>query len=727
LIDTPEHHGEVDMADSPRFRIGVDIGGTFTDCVVAERGNRTVAKAMTTHGSLTDGVLDALRVNAEQLGLTRSELLSATDMFVHGTTVATNAILTRAGARTGLITTRGHEDTLIMGKSFSKAAGLSERERAHAARLRKPEPIIPRELIRGVTERVDVDGQVIVPLQDEELVGAVRELLAEGVEAIAVSFLWSFANDAHERRAEELMANLGVDVFTTFSCELAPVLGEYERTATTALNAYIGPKMIGYLQSLESELQREGLASRMLVMQSSGGLTSVEDASIRPIMTLDSGPTGGVLGCLRLGELYDEPNVICTDVGGTSFDVGLIIGGEVTLDSQPIISQHVLNFPKVSVKSIGAGGGSIAWVDDFGLLRVGPQSAGSAPGPACYGRGGREPTVTDADLVLGYVDPDAFLGGRMRLDRELAMRALAGLGRRLGLEPEEVAMGIFRIINSHMADLIRTSTIERGHDPRDCILVAYGGAAPAHAVFYGDDINAKGIYVLADSTAFSAEGMLTCDVLHTAEISALAVSPVTEDAARQMTERFETLECRVLAQFADESIEPATVDVERTIGIKYRLQTHAVDIEVASGPLTVASLEGTVDRFTERYRQLYGQGSVLVDGAVEFEVHRVRGRCAIDSMPLRSPVAAADSPPEPTQERLACFEPSGFVPTSVFDGSSLLPGHVLMGPAIIERMGDSVVVPPGFEAIVDPYLTLRIGRSEGTRMVGATTTAEVGS
>jgi N-methylhydantoinase A len=463
----------------------------------------------------------------------------------------------------------------------------------------------------------------------------------------------------------------------------------------------------------------------MLVMQGSGGLTSGRDAARRPIMTLDSGPTGGVLGCLYLGQLYDEPNVICTDVGGTSFDVGMIVEREVSLDPDPIVSQYVLRFPKVSIKSIGAGGGSIAWVDSFGLLRVGPQSAGSVPGPACYGRGGTDATVTDADLVLGYLDADGFLGGRLRLDRDLAMKALARLAPPLGIEPEEVAVGMFRIINSHMADLIRTSTIERGHDPRECIVVAYGGAAPTHAVSYGSDIDAKGIYVLADSTAFSAEGMLTCDIVHTAEVSDFAVTPIDDAGLERMSGQFENLEVSVLAQFEDESVPATDVRLERTVGIQYRLQTHDVEVAVDPGPITRESLNRTIERFTVRYRQLYGEGSLLIGGVLEFGVHRVRGRVPIQPVELRSYDTATGAPASPRGERMAHFDGVGFIPTSVFDGTVLRPGHAIVGPAIVERMGDSVVIPPGFEAGVDSYLTLLIGRVQSSTSAGVTRLAGV--
>ena len=704
-----------------RYRIGVDIGGTFTDCVVAdERGGRTVSKAPSTPGSLQDGVLEAVGVNAEQLGIARPQLLAATDLFVHGTTQATNAMLTRTGARTGLITTKGHEDAIIIGKVYAKVAGLPERDLVHSSRLRKPDPIVPRSLIRGVTERVDRDGDVIVALQEDEVIEAIDSLLAAGVEAIAVSLLWSFVNDAHERRIKELLTERAPHLFTAYSHEVAPVLGEYERTATTAITAYVGPKVVGYLERLESQLREEGLAQPLLVMQASGGLTSVLDAAQRPIVTLDSGPTGGILGCQHLGRLYGESNVICTDVGGTSFDVGLILRGEVPLEVEPVVAQYSLRMPKVLVNSIGSGGGSIAWLDEGGLLRVGPQSAGSRPGPACYGNGGTEPTVTDADLVLGYLDPGSFLGGRMRLDRELALRALADLGARLGMEAEEVAVGVFRIINSQMADLIRKSTIEQGHDPRECVLVAYGGAGPTHAVFYGHEIGSKAIFVLADSTVFSAEGMLTCDVTHTAEASRVVSTPFTDESLAGLTARYTRLEQRVIDQFALEGAGPDEVSLARTLGVRFRQQVHTVEVAVDPGTLDAAAGERVLERFVERYGLLYGEGALLLGGGNEVELHRVVGTRPIE--PVAFPEhdsAGPDASAALKGERSAYFEPAGFTATAVYDGDALRAGNEIDGPAIIERMGDSVVVPPGFRAQVDRLLSIRLGAAAAAAANGA--------
>lgn len=710
------------------YRVAVDIGGTFTDCVVVGAdGDRSISKSLTTHAALSDGVLSAVAVNAEQLGITVQQLLEETSLFVHGTTVGTNAVLTRTGAKTGLITTKGHEDAMIIGKVYAKRAGLSERDLVHASGLNKPTPpIVPPERIRGIAERIDVEGDVLLELNESEAITAIEELVADGIESIAVSFLWSFVNPVHEQRLKELLAEHAPGVFVTASSDIAPVLGEYERTSTAVLNAYVGPKVAGYLDDLEARLRDSSLRRPLLVMQSSGGLTSVGDARERPIVTLDSGPTGGILGCDYLSDLYDEPNVICTDVGGTSFETGLILRGAVPLEPEPVVAQYSFRIPKVGVRSIGAGGGSIAWLDEGGLLRVGPQSAGSSPGPACYGQGGEQPTVTDADLILGYLDPDNFLGGRMSLDVDSARTALAKLGRELGQEPEEVALGIFRIINSHMADLIRKSTIEQGHDPRESILVAYGGAGPMHAVFYGRDIGAKATLVLADSSVFSAVGMLTCDMTHTAQVSQPFVSPFDAEDFRRISEHFRQLEARVIEQFSDEGVKDSGVALRRTITMRYQNQVHSLEIEAPSGELGEAAGAEIQKRFADGYGRLYGEASLYAAGALEFEGFRVAGTHAVEPTRFRQrETGGNDAAAAVRGERPVHFDESGPVTASIYDGSLLDVGNRVEGPAIIERMGDTVVIPPGFRAEVDPYLTLVLSAIEN--VPSAVAAAERGS
>lgn len=692
-----------------RFRVAVDIGGTFTDCVVvAEDGERMISKALTTHGALSDGVMEALGANAEQFGLSRAELLAATDTFVHGTTVATNALLTRRGVRIGLITTRGHEDNIIIGKVYSKRAGLTEREIVRSSRLAKPEPFIDPEHIVGVTERIDAAGEELVALNEADVVDAMQKLVAAGVEAIAVSTLWSFVNDSHERRIREIIAHEAPGLFVALSSEVSPALGEYERTVTTALTAYVGPIVSAYLRGLESRLRDEGMRRPLLVMQANGGLTSVSDASNRPIVTLDSGPTGGILGSQYLGELYGEQNVICTDVGGTSFEVGLVLRGRVPLDEDPVVSQFNLRVPKLTVRSIGAGGGSIAWIDAGGLMRVGPQSAGSRPGPACYGLGGTLPTVTDADLVLGYLDENAFLGGRMALRRDLAMKALAELGKSLGLEPEEAAAGIFRIINAQMADLIRKTTIEQGHDPRECILVSYGGAGPTHAAFYGKEIGAKTIMIPARSTAFSAEGMLTCDLVHSLQGARFLTTPFADEDLAALAEDLERLERAVVEQYESEQFDPSEVEIVRELGVRYHRQAHTVPVPIGSR-VDAGAMQELKGRFEQRYAELYGDESLLPTAGIELDTQRVTGRHALSKPPLTAlERTGSDGSHALTGHRPIYWEGSGYVETPLYDGNKLLAGDRFTGPAVIQRMGDSVVVPRGTDAVVDEYMSIRL-------------------
>jgi N-methylhydantoinase A len=361
--------------------------------------------------------------------------------------------------------------------------------------------------------------------------------------------------------------------------------------------------------------------------------------------------------------------------------------------------------PKVGVRSIGAGGGSVAWVDAGGLLRVGPQSAGSQPGPACYGLGGTQATVTDADLVLGYLDPEHFLGGRMALDRDLALRALARVGSELSMEPEDVAVGIFRIVNAHMADLIRKATIEQGHDPRDCILIAYGGAGPTHAAFYGRDTGAKAILVLPRSTAFSAEGMLTCDVVHTAQGARFMGAPFADDDFAVLTRDYERLEERVLAQFADAS----EVTLVREVGVRYRKQAHTLTAEVDPGSLDSTSARTIQERFERRYATVYGEGALLTSAGIELETQLVSGTRPIEPPPLVAhPLVEGDGSSAVRGTRMARFPRHGFVETAVLDGARLRAGEVVRGPAIVERMGDNVVIPDGFVAEIDRYLTMSL-------------------
>ena len=489
------------------------------------------------------------------MGLAVREVLSGCDAFIHGCTIGTNAIIERTGAKTAFITTKGHEDMLLIGKVNQKVSGLSELEIIHTSRLTKAEPpLVPRDLIFGVNERVIWNGQILIPLQIEELTKVVEEFRKREVESVAVCLLWSFMNPKHEQEIKKVLEDELPHVYCSLSSEISPTFGEYERATATVINSYIGPKAKNYLASLQAKVHSAGYTKPLLVMQCEGGTTYVEDAVRRAVLTVDSGPVGGVAGGKWLSRKYNKPNLICTDVGGTSFDVGLIYGGEPQLEDEPVVAKYRFRIPKVDVKSIGAGGGSIAWIDVAGVLRVGPQSAGAYPGPVCYGRGGQQPTVTDADLVLGYLNPDYFLGGTLKLDKSKAEEALDHLAKRMHKDVVATAHAIFKIMNAQMADLIRKCTVERGFDPRSFSLTAFGGAGPTHVAFYGADVGAESVYILPNATAFSAFGLLTSPITHYAMVSRRMGSPYSNRDCEELNNIISSLTRGVLSQFASEGI-----------------------------------------------------------------------------------------------------------------------------------------------------------------------------
>jgi N-methylhydantoinase A/oxoprolinase/acetone carboxylase beta subunit/N-methylhydantoinase B/oxoprolinase/acetone carboxylase alpha subunit len=688
------------------YNIAVDIGGTFTDCVIHDvEGDRIVAaKAPSLRQDLGAGVLDSVRAAAERLGAPVETVLASTERFIHGSTVATNAMIERDGATTAYVTTAGHEDTLAIGKIFQKRAGLSEREISHLNRLSMADPpLIARELVFGALERVDYRGRVVIALSDDEIAATVERVRAAGVDAVAICLLWSFLYPEHERRLADALRRELPGVYVSASVDVASVLGEYERGVTTALNAYLGPPISRYLGGLQELLSENGLAAPVLLMTAEGGVVPIDSARERPVSLLDSGPVGGTLGSHFVGRSYGEPNIICTDVGGTSFDVSLVIGDSLQLEHEPVIAQYAFKVPKVAVKSIGAGGGSIAWVDPIGVLKVGPHSAGAQPGPACYGRGGTVPTVTDANLILGYLNPENFLGGAMTLDRAAAVAAFEPLAERLGQTVEETAAGVHRIMNSHMADLLRSSTIERGHDPRDFALFAYGGAAASHAIGYSAEAGVRGIHVLNDATAFSALGMLTADLAHSFDRARPISTPFSEEDFAVMREVFGDLRAAAERQLASEGESVADGRFSRSLLMRFRAQVHEIEMQVPEDlTLDEAGIAELIDDFTRHYEDTYGEGSAYPDAGVEITTFRLTATVPTSVLDLpRLDPARDDELAARTGSRDAFFEGRGFTETAVYDGERLGAGHRIAGPAVIERYGDTVLIPPGFAGEVD--------------------------
>lgn len=699
--------------------IGVDVGGTFTDAFAADEGGLVAsAKSASTPPEFARGVMESLAALADELGRSLADVLGDTAYIAHGTTATLNALVTGDVARVGFITTRGHRDSIFIMNIEGRYAGLRPDEIQDSLMTQKPIPLVPKKFVREVTERVDYTGDVIIPLAEDEARQSIRELLADGVDAIAVSLLWSFRNATNERRIRELIREQDADIYIALSSDVSPRIREFSRNATTIMSTQVAPTLRGYLAPLERDLAEAGLRGPLLIMQGSGGTIAAADAPNVAITTVGSVLSGGVIGATRLAERLGHRNVISTDVGGTTFLAGLIVDGEPVFNSQTTLNKHIINVPMLEVHAIGSGGGAIAWVDDGGNLRVGPRSAGAVPGPACYGAGGVEPTVTDADLVLGILNDKFFLGGRRALDRDLAAQALEkAIGEPLGLTAEQAAAAVFAVQNAQTADLLRKVVVETGNDPRDFALYAFGGAGPVHCFAYGADLGVDEIVVPLGSTAaaFSAYGLASSNVTFTAESSDPANHPV--DPAR-VTANFQRLEDDVRRRLKDQGIDFASTSLRREVDIRYSLQMAEVPTPVASGVLTAGDVDEIVDAFEDRYAQLYGKGSGFREAGFQFITYRVHGEGRLPFSPTLPEIDRA-SGPDPAAA-LKEWRPvyldvdDGFVDTAIYDYAGLAAGHVLHGPAVVEASTTTVVVPRGALARVDMLGNLVI-RYQGGR------------
>jgi N-methylhydantoinase A len=692
---------------------GSDIGGTFTDTVLLTgEGELHVSKSPTTKEQLTQGALTGLGLAAAKAGVAVDQVGRQLAYYAHGTTQATNAFIERKGVPTGLLCTRGFRDVLRTQRGMASWAGLAAHETLHFSARTHPDPIVPVDRIREVEERVDYKGSVIVPLNEAQLRDAVRELVADGVEAIAIAFLWAFRNDAHERRAAEIIAEEAPKVFVSAASQLLPVLGEYERTSTTAINAYLGPIIARYVTNLEHELRSGGFQGGLSIMESGGGVLPAQDAAGQAAAMLASGPAGGVLASAALAAEKGWPNVITSDMGGTSFDVGLIVDGQPLLTRTAEVGRFHVALPMIGVTAIGSGGGSIAQVQD-GHLTVGPQSAGAHPGPACYGRGGTRPTITDVDVVLGFIDPDYFLGGEMSLDRERALVAVEEhVARPLGLDVLEAAAGVRKVADNQMADLLRKVTLRAGYDPRDFVLFAYGGAGPTHAHHYAAEAGIGTVFVPATAAVHSAYGAVTSDrhrsftVAHHAHTPRGFTLASEHVSAQAMTRAFEALERRCREAMGGEGLT-----TRRYTGMRFRQQVHELPIEAPDGALDDAAIDQLVDDFTERYEEIYGRDTALRVAGVEFTVLRVDGH-----VPVRRPSPSVHperrEPLMPSGWREVYFEERGeLTATAVFRADDLAAGGSIAGPAVLDLPGTTLVVGPRQSCHVDGHghVTIDIG------------------
>jgi N-methylhydantoinase A len=684
------------------YLVGIDIGGTFTDCAIVDKGGRLLtAKVPSTPADFSRGMMDALGAGAQALGLPLERFCREIAFLSHGTTVGTNTIIQKKGAKVGLITTRGHEDVIHIMRGSRGFGGRDIRKVVHFPETAKPVPIVPKRLIRGVSERVDCFGEVVVELNEAEAEGAIRELVERGVQAIAICFLWSFRNPSHENRVKEMVRRIAPQVFVTCSVDIAPKWGEYERVTATALNAYLGPVMSGYLEKLDGSLQKLGYGHGLQIAQCGGGTVPVARAGEAPLLTLDSGPVSGVTASLFLGKAMGERHIITTDMGGTSFDVSIIHEGKPAYSFISNTDQYEYFLPKVDLQAIGAGGGSLVRVNaETRTMSVGPDSAGAFPGPVCYGRGGTMPTVTDAQLVLGYLDPDNFAGGRMKLHKIEAEKAIGELGKLLGMTTLECAAGICRIVELQMADVIRKVTVEKGFDPRDFVLFAFGGAGPAHAGVFARELGVRKVIIPQRKAAstWCAFGAAAADVLHIFEHTEIMQTPV---AAERINGILSSLEERAKQLMASEGIAASRQRFEFSLDVRHRGQINEVEILLPYGRLPSNYEAKLRFLFTDKYEKLYGRGSTLRGAQLEIVVCRLRARALTPQPKLNRARTLRKAIPKAALRKPRLIYWSGLKKTPVYDGEKLVAGNSVKGPAIVETSDTSVVVHPGRTLRVD--------------------------
>jgi N-methylhydantoinase A len=663
-----------------RYRVSMDIGGTFTDVVAYDErdGSYTTAKVSTTPRDLTEGVLAGL-----------DELVGSADeisFIVHGTTQGLNAFLQRRGERVMLLATEGAGDV------YHIARGA--RKRLYDLHYRKPEPLVPRRDIVEVPGRLDYRGHETTPLSEEAVLAAVERAREEGITVFAVAFLFSYLNPVHELEAERIIREAYPEASVSLSHRAAREWREYERTSSAVLNAYIAPTVERYLGRLQGSLDERGLEVPLHVMQSSGGILKAQAARERPIQTLLSGPAGGAMGGAALAEILGRRNLLCVDMGGTSFDISLVVDGKPETVQETSLEGLPLLMPIVKIHTIGAGGGSLAYVEAGGL-RVGPESAGAQPGPACYGRGGTQPTVTDANLVLGRVDPAHFLGGRMELDVGAAEAAIAALASELALEPLALAEGIVDIVNAKMAQAIRTITVEKGIAPSDFAIVAFGGAGAMHAAFLAEELDVQEVIVPVFPGAFSAWGMLRTRLRH--DFTASYYRPVEATDAAEIKALLDGLAEDGRAALVDEGVAAGNVEVSLLVDMRYVAQEYSLPVPVEPADLEAPDFGATVtERFHDVYDRRYGHAN---PGApVEFVSLRAT---AFGDLGRADPQALDAAPGEhPSSSRPVVFGRRAYDATVVMRGD-LAAGASVDGPAVIEEPTATAVVPPGWTARVD--------------------------
>ncbi|WCK56246.1 hydantoinase/oxoprolinase family protein [Aneurinibacillus sp. Ricciae_BoGa-3] len=684
------------MADS--YQIGIDMGGTFTDIVVInQRGEMWTDKADTTPENLIEGLMNCINNVSNQMEVPQTQLLNQCSRFVHGTTIVTNSIAELKGAKVGLLVTKGFKDTLRIARSPRTA------ERDHHKQRNMPE-LVDRNAILEINERIDKNGRVVVKLDEEEVLEAVRQLVeVQKVESIAVTFLWSFLNDAHEQQVKQVIESHYPSIYVTISSEVYPVMREYERMITTTLNAFTGPKVVRYVDVIKQTLEEKGLKTPVVFVQSFGGSLSSEEVRVAPITLVDSGPVGGVLGSNFLGKTLGISNMITGDMGGTSFDCSIIQNNNYTKTQRVYLREFLTGLSKIDVTAIGSGGGSIAWIDSRGIPQAGPQSASSYPGPISYGRGGELPTVTDANVILGFIDPAFFLGGRMKLDKETAESAFHDLlAAPLNMSVADAAASVYQLVIASMSNAVRSVSVERGHDPKEFTFISYGGALPVFTAEICREIGIRNAVIPATSAVFSAQGLLAGD-----DVRNLIKSCFWRggQGVEHVNNVLLEMEEKITDSLVHSGFQRSNIQIQRFGDFKFEGQIFELSVPLPSGQFGEKDLEEIAKNFAPLYEAEYGPDTAWIDSEVVMLTVRVTGIGHVEKFTPKSfeirPRMVSDLPKR--QRNVYLPMERRWEDISVYNDQDITPGTTLFGPAIIERTQTTIFIPNEVSAYMDSF------------------------
>jgi N-methylhydantoinase A len=681
-----------------RYLVGVDIGGTFTDCVAIDTGAPgdaampRIGKALSTPPDFQSGFVAALQAAADTHEVSLTAMLGNAHIY-HGCTVGTNALIENKVARVGLLATRGHTDTIFHMRAGARLKWMPSNYIAHVAKQTKPAPLVPKHLCESVDERVTFDGAVLVELNEDKARAGIQRLIEQNVDAIAISLVWSTANSSHEQRLRALVREMAPAMFVSISSEVSARVGEYERTIATIINSLIGPPMRFYLDALTEDLAANGYRGDLQIMSCTGGLIDSAHAAALPVLTIGSGPVAGLIGAADLARRAQPGgarSVVTADIGGTTLDIGTIFEAEPVRRPTASHGQYEYFVPTLDVRSVGSGGGSLIRTEG-GVIKVGPESAGARPGPICFGRGGKQPTVTDAAAVLGFLDPEYFFGGRLKLDRAAAEAGLTALGKPLGMDGAQAAAAAMRIVNSQMADAIWLTLTQQGYDPRDFILYGFGGAGGIHAAAIARELGmARAVIPLSDLAAgWSAFGITASEAL-IAESDAVSMTSPFDPA--EINRHWRALEARVQDKLSAQGIAPDAIRLGYHAELRYALQINQVPIEVEGGAYDADAVKQMVTTFEREYERLYGKGAGYAAAGFQLTNLEVRGRAALTDVALESIGLSEASDTNTIKSHREVRWLGGPARTVVYDGPRLAPGSRITGPAIIEFPDTTVVI-----------------------------------